>query len=89
MTVDLTNIKIMSQGNFANVVTTSDDTLYFVEETIPVVSNTYNASSTAAMSGIAVASALSGISSYAMIVEDFTGGSGTYGGGEEDPPEDE
>lgn len=37
MTTDLKNIRIMSEANFANVTTTSDDTLYFVESSLPKI----------------------------------------------------
>lgn len=45
MTSNLSNIKVMSTANFANVTTTSDDTLYFVEATLPKITEYSSGSS--------------------------------------------
>lgn len=45
MTTNLSNIKIMSATNFANVATTLDDTLYFVESSLPKITEYHSGTS--------------------------------------------
>ena len=45
MTTDLSNIKIMSATNFANVLTTLDDTLYFVESSLSKITEYHSGTS--------------------------------------------